>query len=66
MSKKKEQPKIRRTWGINPVERVVPNKKTKEPLDVKLCPDCKGTGAGTDADETGASDCSTCEGTGVQ
>jgi hypothetical protein len=30
MSKKKKRIKIRRTWGnINPVERIVPNKKHK-------------------------------------
>lgn len=67
MSKKKDEPKIRRTWGINPKTQITPNKKDKAPVD-DLCGNCDGTGSirnsiGPDGNRT---ECPICEGTGLQ
>jgi len=67
MSKKKEEPKIRRTWNINPKTQITPNKKSKAPID-DLCDNCDGTGTIRNSlDEGGArTDCQICEGTGLK
>jgi DnaJ-class molecular chaperone len=62
---KSRKPKVRHTWGINPVSRIKPNKQKVK--NSNLCPDCEGTGVGFGFCDNSDmyQDCHLCNGTGL-